>query len=196
MLGVLEDYRRGLVPLIAPLTLVRHYVRTLKVEYLARPDLSRPAPERADAAKPRLTPSAITRSPRRRTRRMRPGRSSGRTLHATVRLGGRPLAGGSQDRGQLVAFQRLVLEQRDHQAIQLRPRRCEQLADASSSARRQDPPRLLLDRGGGRRAGARSRCRCAGPGTDARPRGRSRPGRAARSCRSGPPCATPAASPP
>jgi uncharacterized protein YbgA (DUF1722 family) len=34
LLGVIEDYRRGLVPLIAPLTLVRHYVRTLKVEYL------------------------------------------------------------------------------------------------------------------------------------------------------------------
>ena len=34
LLGVIEDYRRGLVPLIAPLTLVRHYVRTLRVEYL------------------------------------------------------------------------------------------------------------------------------------------------------------------
>src|SRR4029077_610496 len=34
LLGVVEDYRRGLIPLIAPVTLVRHYVRTLKVEYL------------------------------------------------------------------------------------------------------------------------------------------------------------------
>jgi uncharacterized protein YbgA (DUF1722 family) len=34
LLAVVEDYRRGLVPLIAPLTLIRHYVRTLKVEYL------------------------------------------------------------------------------------------------------------------------------------------------------------------
>ena len=34
LLGVVEDYQRGLVPLIAPLTLVRHYIRTLKVEYL------------------------------------------------------------------------------------------------------------------------------------------------------------------
>jgi uncharacterized protein YbgA (DUF1722 family) len=34
ILDVLEDYRRGLVPLVAPLTLLRHYVRTLKVEYL------------------------------------------------------------------------------------------------------------------------------------------------------------------
>ena len=33
LLGVVEDYRRGLVPVIAPLTLVCHYVRTLKVEY-------------------------------------------------------------------------------------------------------------------------------------------------------------------
>lgn len=34
LLGVIEDYRRELVPLIAPLTLVRHYVRTLQVDYL------------------------------------------------------------------------------------------------------------------------------------------------------------------
>jgi uncharacterized protein YbgA (DUF1722 family)/uncharacterized protein YbbK (DUF523 family) len=34
ILDVLEDYRRGLVPLVAPLTLLRHYVRTLNVEYL------------------------------------------------------------------------------------------------------------------------------------------------------------------
>jgi uncharacterized protein YbgA (DUF1722 family) len=34
LLGVVEDYRRGLIPLIAPLILVRQYVRTLKAEYL------------------------------------------------------------------------------------------------------------------------------------------------------------------
>jgi uncharacterized protein YbgA (DUF1722 family)/uncharacterized protein YbbK (DUF523 family) len=34
LLGVIEDYRQGLVPLIAPLTLIRHYVRRLGVEYL------------------------------------------------------------------------------------------------------------------------------------------------------------------
>jgi uncharacterized protein YbgA (DUF1722 family)/uncharacterized protein YbbK (DUF523 family) len=34
LLGVIEDYRRELVPLIAPLMLLRHYVRTLRVEYL------------------------------------------------------------------------------------------------------------------------------------------------------------------
>ncbi len=34
LLGAIEDYRQGLVPLIAPLTLVRHYARTLHVAYL------------------------------------------------------------------------------------------------------------------------------------------------------------------
>ena len=34
ILGVLEDHRRGIVPLIVPLTLIRHYVRLLKVDYL------------------------------------------------------------------------------------------------------------------------------------------------------------------
>jgi uncharacterized protein YbgA (DUF1722 family) len=32
--AVIEDYRRGLVPLIVPLTLVRHHARRLNVEYL------------------------------------------------------------------------------------------------------------------------------------------------------------------
>ena len=31
---VIEEYHRGLVPLIAPLTLVNHYVRLFEVEYL------------------------------------------------------------------------------------------------------------------------------------------------------------------
>jgi len=34
LLGHIEDYRRGLVPLIAPVTLVAHHVRVLDVEYL------------------------------------------------------------------------------------------------------------------------------------------------------------------
>ncbi len=34
LLGVIEDYRQGLVPLIVPLTMIRHYVRRLGVEYL------------------------------------------------------------------------------------------------------------------------------------------------------------------
>ena len=58
ILEVIEDYRRGLVPLIAPLTLVRHYVRMLEGGVPPRTDLSRPAPQGADAAQPRLTPSA------------------------------------------------------------------------------------------------------------------------------------------
>ena len=45
LLGVIEDYRRGLVPLIAPLTLVRHYVRTLKVEYLLGQTYLEPHPK-------------------------------------------------------------------------------------------------------------------------------------------------------
>jgi uncharacterized protein YbgA (DUF1722 family)/uncharacterized protein YbbK (DUF523 family) len=34
LLGVIDDYRRGLVPLIAPITMVRHYVRHFDVAYL------------------------------------------------------------------------------------------------------------------------------------------------------------------
>ena len=33
--STIEDYRQGLVPLIVPLTLLRHHVRQLRVEYLA-----------------------------------------------------------------------------------------------------------------------------------------------------------------
>jgi uncharacterized protein YbgA (DUF1722 family)/uncharacterized protein YbbK (DUF523 family) len=35
LLGSIEDYRLGLVPLVVPLTLVKHHVRRHKVEYLA-----------------------------------------------------------------------------------------------------------------------------------------------------------------
>jgi len=35
LLGLIENYRRGLVPLIVPITLVRHYVRLHSVGYLA-----------------------------------------------------------------------------------------------------------------------------------------------------------------
>jgi len=34
LLAVIEDYRRGLVPLIVPITLIRHYVRRFNVAYL------------------------------------------------------------------------------------------------------------------------------------------------------------------
>jgi uncharacterized protein YbgA (DUF1722 family)/uncharacterized protein YbbK (DUF523 family) len=35
LLGAIEDYRRGLVPLVVPVTLVRHHVRVHDVQYLA-----------------------------------------------------------------------------------------------------------------------------------------------------------------
>jgi len=35
VLTVIDDHRQGLVPLVVPLTLLRHYVRVLKVPYLA-----------------------------------------------------------------------------------------------------------------------------------------------------------------
>ena len=34
LLGVIEDYRAGLVPLVVPITLFKHYVRMLQVDYL------------------------------------------------------------------------------------------------------------------------------------------------------------------
>lgn len=34
MKGLVEDYRRGLVPLVVPLTLIRHYVERAEVDYL------------------------------------------------------------------------------------------------------------------------------------------------------------------
>jgi uncharacterized protein YbgA (DUF1722 family) len=35
LLDAIDEYRRGLVPLVAPLTLLRHHVRVHRVEYLA-----------------------------------------------------------------------------------------------------------------------------------------------------------------
>ena len=34
LLGVIDDYHRGLTPLIAPLTLIRHYVTIFDVSYI------------------------------------------------------------------------------------------------------------------------------------------------------------------
>jgi uncharacterized protein YbgA (DUF1722 family) len=34
LLGVIEDYRRGFIPLIVPLTLVKHYVTVFEVDYV------------------------------------------------------------------------------------------------------------------------------------------------------------------
>jgi uncharacterized protein YbgA (DUF1722 family) len=33
--ALVEDYARGLVPLVVPLTMLRHYVQLLEVEYLS-----------------------------------------------------------------------------------------------------------------------------------------------------------------
>jgi len=33
-LNVVDDYRRGLVPLIVPITMIRHYVRRFDIAYL------------------------------------------------------------------------------------------------------------------------------------------------------------------
>jgi uncharacterized protein YbgA (DUF1722 family)/uncharacterized protein YbbK (DUF523 family) len=43
--GVIQDFRRGLVPLIVPLTLIRHHVRILGVEYLAGQTYLEPHPK-------------------------------------------------------------------------------------------------------------------------------------------------------
>jgi uncharacterized protein YbgA (DUF1722 family) len=41
----ITDYRRGLVPLVVPLTLIRHHVRTLDVAYLAGQTYLEPHPK-------------------------------------------------------------------------------------------------------------------------------------------------------
>jgi uncharacterized protein YbgA (DUF1722 family)/uncharacterized protein YbbK (DUF523 family) len=43
--GVIEDYRRGLVPLIVPITLIRHHVRRYDVSYLAGQEYLAPHPK-------------------------------------------------------------------------------------------------------------------------------------------------------
>ena len=45
VLAVIEDHRKGLVPLVVPLTLLRHYVRLLKVAYLAEQTYLEPHPK-------------------------------------------------------------------------------------------------------------------------------------------------------
>jgi uncharacterized protein YbgA (DUF1722 family)/uncharacterized protein YbbK (DUF523 family) len=44
LVGMIADYRRGLVPLVVPLTLVRHHVRRLGVAYLAAQTYLEPHP--------------------------------------------------------------------------------------------------------------------------------------------------------
>ena len=38
LMAVIEEYRQGLVPLVVPLTLLKHHVRVHGVDYLAGPD--------------------------------------------------------------------------------------------------------------------------------------------------------------
>jgi uncharacterized protein YbgA (DUF1722 family) len=45
LLGLLEDYRRGLVPLVVPLTLIRHYVRRFDVAWLRGQHYLEPHPK-------------------------------------------------------------------------------------------------------------------------------------------------------
>jgi uncharacterized protein YbgA (DUF1722 family)/uncharacterized protein YbbK (DUF523 family) len=45
VLTVIDDHRQGLVPLVVPLTLLRHYVRVLKVPYLAEQTYLEPHPK-------------------------------------------------------------------------------------------------------------------------------------------------------
>lgn len=42
---VIEDYRRGLVPLIVPVTLIRHFVRLYEIDYLAGQTYLQPHPK-------------------------------------------------------------------------------------------------------------------------------------------------------
>jgi uncharacterized protein YbgA (DUF1722 family) len=45
LLGLIEDYHRGLVPLIVPITLIRHYVRLHSVSYLVGQVYLQPHPK-------------------------------------------------------------------------------------------------------------------------------------------------------
>jgi uncharacterized protein YbgA (DUF1722 family) len=44
LLEVIENYHKGLVPLIVPVTLIRHYVRKYGEQYLARQHYLNPHP--------------------------------------------------------------------------------------------------------------------------------------------------------
>jgi uncharacterized protein YbgA (DUF1722 family) len=44
LLASIDEYRRGLVPLVVPLTLLRHYVRVHEVAYLAGQTYLEPHP--------------------------------------------------------------------------------------------------------------------------------------------------------
>jgi uncharacterized protein YbgA (DUF1722 family)/uncharacterized protein YbbK (DUF523 family) len=45
ILGIIEDYRAGIIPLVVPLTIIRHYVQVLGIEYLAGQRYLEPHPK-------------------------------------------------------------------------------------------------------------------------------------------------------
>ena len=55
LMACIDEYRRELVPLVVPLTLLRHHVRTHQVGVPARADVSRAASPGADAQKSGLS---------------------------------------------------------------------------------------------------------------------------------------------
>ena len=63
LVELIDDYGRGMLPLVVPLTLVRHYVRQFAIAYLQAADVSRTAPQRIDAAEPRMTPDPLAQRP-------------------------------------------------------------------------------------------------------------------------------------
>jgi uncharacterized protein YbgA (DUF1722 family)/uncharacterized protein YbbK (DUF523 family) len=66
-----EDFRHGLVPLVVPITLIRHFAHSLGPDLPRQPDLPRPTPQGAGAAQPhagRVTARPLTKTPRRRRR--------------------------------------------------------------------------------------------------------------------------------
>ena len=62
LVATIDEYRRGLVPLVVPLTLLRHHVRVHEVSLSVGADLSRTASARADAAESGVTVSGASRS--------------------------------------------------------------------------------------------------------------------------------------
>ena len=60
LLGLIEDYRQGLVPLIVPLTLLKHHLNRSGARVGAPAGLSASVPEGADAAESRLIQSFVS----------------------------------------------------------------------------------------------------------------------------------------
>jgi uncharacterized protein YbgA (DUF1722 family) len=52
ILGVIDDYRAGLVTLVVPVTLIRHYIRRLGIDYLAGQTYLEPGPKELGVLSP------------------------------------------------------------------------------------------------------------------------------------------------